>query len=95
MRANNLIQALNLFNPKKSLLTQEDLDNYFVARPKGSLIEMETYLRGVQEEVKILFTGHRGSGKSTELSKLTSLLTDKIKKKRLSMKQSFRSCYIT
>lgn len=76
MKANNLIQALNLFNPKRPLLTQQELDNYFVERPRGSLVEMETYLRGVEEEVKILFTGHRGSGKSTELSKLTSLLKD-------------------
>jgi len=46
MKANNLIQALNLFNPQRPLLTQEELDNYFVERPRGSLIEMETYLRG-------------------------------------------------
>jgi energy-coupling factor transporter ATP-binding protein EcfA2 len=88
MRANNLVQALNLFNPKRPLLTQEELDNYFVARPKGSLVEMETYLRGIEEEVKILFTGHRGSGKSTELNKLTSLLSDKFFIVRFSIAQS-------
>lgn len=76
MKANDLTGALNLFNPKRPLLTQEELDNYFVERPRGSLSEMETYLRGVEEEVKILFTGHRGSGKSTELSKLATLLKD-------------------
>jgi hypothetical protein len=44
MKANNLVEALNIFNPKRPLLTQEELDNYFVERPRGSLIEMETYL---------------------------------------------------
>ncbi|MEW5768376.1 MAG: hypothetical protein AB1797_12280 [bacterium] len=74
IKANNLIDVLNLFNPKKSLSTQEELDNYFVERPRGSLHEMETYLRSMRDKVKILFSGHRGSGKSTELSKLAYLL---------------------
>jgi hypothetical protein len=77
MKANNLTQVLNIFNPKKPLSTREDLDNYFIERPRGSLREMETYLRAEEETVKILFTGHRGSGKSTELSKLSFLLEDK------------------
>ncbi|MBI5207679.1 MAG: hypothetical protein HY934_07805 [Candidatus Firestonebacteria bacterium] len=76
MKANDLFQTLNIFNPKRSLQTREELDNYFVARTIGPLNEMETYIRGMQEEVKILFTGHRGSGKSTELSKLISLLNN-------------------
>ncbi|MFH0774483.1 MAG: hypothetical protein V2A53_03170 [bacterium] len=77
MKAKDLIGVLNIFNPKKSLLTQEELDNYFVERPMGLVIEIENYLRSAEERVKLLFTGHRGSGKSTELSKLSSLLSDR------------------
>lgn len=77
MKADNLVQALNIFNPKRALLTQQELDNYFVERPRGLVVEIENYLRSAEERVKLLFTGHRGSGKSTELSKLASLLSDK------------------
>lgn len=71
MRANNLSQVLNLFNPKRPLLTKEEVDNYFVERPLGPLKMMGDYLlQSRAEPSKILFTGHRGSGKSTELNKL-------------------------
>ncbi|MDI6792725.1 MAG: hypothetical protein QME81_07660 [bacterium] len=72
-KAANLTETLNCFKPGKAL-TAKELPGYFVERPWGSLNVMETYLRGANEPVKILFTGHRGSGKSTELRKLSSLL---------------------
>lgn len=77
MKAENLVQVLNTFNPKRPLSTLEELEHYFVERPRGALNEMKTYLEGVEHPVKILFTGHRGSGKTTQLSKLTSLLEEK------------------
>jgi len=77
MKAESLVQVLNIFDPKRPLSTPEELESYFVERPRGALNEMKTYLEGVERPVKILFTGHRGSGKTTQLSKLTSLLEEK------------------
>lgn len=71
MRASNLTQVFNLFDPLKPLATEEELREYFIERPKGPLKLMGDYLlQSGTEPVKILFTGHRGSGKSTELNQL-------------------------
>ncbi len=71
MRAKNLVDVLNIFTPNKSLATKEELEAYFVKRPYDPLQEMERYLQNTEERTKILFTGHRGSGKSTELNRLS------------------------
>jgi hypothetical protein len=38
---------------------------------------MRVFLEDKRDPVKVLFTGHRGSGKSTELNKLATMLEDK------------------
>ena len=69
MDQGDLRAALNLFDPRRSLENGE-LDTYYVSRPHAPLSEMETYLRFNDHPVKVLFSGHRGSGKSTELRRL-------------------------
>jgi len=69
MSATSLEDALNLFDPQHSLAVDE-LDTYYVARSHAPLEPMKTYLRVNRQPVKILFSGHRGSGKSTELTRL-------------------------
>lgn len=69
MRSEELRIALNRFNPKH-VLEGEELDTYYVRRPNSPLSGLETYLRTSDEPIKVLFSGHRGCGKSTELRKL-------------------------
>lgn len=71
----DLEKALNLFDPRRPL-QMDELDAYYVARPHAPLEPMKTYLRITQQPVKILFSGHRGSGKSTELTRLAKDLRD-------------------
>jgi thymidylate kinase len=73
MIATNLGQVLNVFNPQQPL-EGAALEQYYVTRPNSELEPMRIYLERQREPVKVLFTGHRGSGKSTELNKLATLL---------------------
>ena len=75
MTSTHMADALNLFNPG-SALRMEELDDYYIARPHAPLEPMKTYLRVTQQPVKILFSGHRGSGKSTELMRLAKDLEE-------------------
>jgi len=74
MRAKTLKEALNIFDPERPLRTEEELRQYFIERASSPLQELVLLFQNTDSSQKILFTGHRGSGKSTELSKLTSLL---------------------
>ncbi len=65
----SLEEALNLFDPQRPLEMSE-LNAYYVARPHAPLEPMKTYLRVNRQSIKVLFSGHRGSGKSTELTRL-------------------------
>jgi len=76
MRAKTLAQALNIFDPERPLKTEQELQDYFVERAMSPLQELALLLRHTGRPQTILFTGHRGSGKSTELAKLASLLKD-------------------
>lgn len=76
MIAKTLPQVLNNFMHNEPLQGRA-LAEFYVARPKGQIEPMRIFLEDQDEPVKILFTGHRGSGKSTELNKLTSLLSSK------------------
>ncbi len=73
--ANTLAEALNLFDPRRQMRVEE-LDAYYVKRPHAALDPMKTYLRVSSQPVKILFSGHRGCGKSTELLRLAKDLED-------------------
>lgn len=71
MPAINLHQALSIFVAKP--LAGNDLNLYFVAPPGNPLSRMITDLRA-KRQVKVLFTGHRGNGKSTALNYLSTQL---------------------
>lgn len=76
MKAQNLRQALNILDPERPLWTEEQLRDYFVARPMSPLEDLSILLQDTTDPQKVLFTGHRGSGKSTELAKLTQGLRE-------------------
>jgi len=76
IRAGTLVQALNIFDPERPLRTEQELRHYFVERAMSPLQEVALLLQHTERPQKILFTGHRGSGKSTELGKLALLLKD-------------------
>jgi hypothetical protein len=76
MIAKDLKEAAGVLNPTKSLSTPEELIEFFVERPDSPLDNLKITLEDSTEHEKILFTGHRGSGKSTELNKLAIKLED-------------------
>jgi len=67
--AKNFKEVFICFDPKP-LVAKEELDQMFIERPRSPLEMMKEYLLISPQPVKILFSGHRGSGKSTELNKL-------------------------
>lgn len=73
IRARTLKEALNLFDPRVPL-SGKALAAYYVERPDVPTHELKAYLEAMDEPVKVLFSGHRGSGKSTELNRLAGLL---------------------
>jgi hypothetical protein len=75
-KATSLSSALNVLDPERPLRTDDELRDYFVARPMSPLEELRILLKERAGPQKILFTGHRGSGKSTELAKLAQGLRD-------------------
>jgi hypothetical protein len=73
--AATLPEVLNLFD-LRSPLGMDQLDAYYVARPHAPLEPMKTYLKFTNQPAKVLFCGHRGSGKSTELTRMAKDLED-------------------
>jgi hypothetical protein len=71
MPAQTLREALNALDPEQALSTEELLDQYFVPRPASPIEDLRFLLEDANTPQKVLFTGHRGSGKSTELAKLS------------------------
>ncbi|MCP4696627.1 MAG: hypothetical protein GY862_07235 [Gammaproteobacteria bacterium] len=53
------------------LKTPEEMEAYYVERQDEALAEMKESLLTEDNPLKILYTGHIGSGKSTELNKLS------------------------
>jgi len=72
----DLRQALNILDPERPLRTEQELRDYFVTRPMSPLEDLSILLQDTTAPQKVLFTGHRGSGKSTELAKLTQELQE-------------------
>ncbi|AKB42733.1 P-loop NTPase fold protein [Methanosarcina vacuolata] len=77
----DLKSVYHLFNPDKALF-DEELKKYYVkiGENETRISKLKTRLElGLEtgEPIKILFTGHRGSGKSTALNRLVSHLSDK------------------
>ncbi len=71
------LKAFNLLKPNKAIRTDEELRTLYVERPDSPLAELRDYLLDCDEPEKILFTGHMGSGKSSELSRLASEIKDR------------------
>ena len=67
-----LKKAIDRFNPDRPLTTDEELERYYVTRLHDPLEKMKAYLQHTtQQPVKLLFSGHMGCGKSTELNRLS------------------------
>lgn len=74
MPAVTLEQALNTFHPAP-LRSESELNLYYVERPNSPLRRMAVQLRA-RRRLKILFTGHRITGKTTALNRLAEDLRD-------------------
>ena len=74
MKATKLTDAISIFNPREPLQGKE-LAEFYVDRPGNPLEAMKIYLLGLRgQPIKLLFSGHRGCGKSTELNRLAESL---------------------
>jgi DNA polymerase III delta prime subunit len=76
MKAQTLADVVRVFDPR-SPLEGDRLTDYYVDRPGNPLARIKTYVQGLalaDQSVKLLFTGHVGSGKSTALNKLAEEL---------------------
>lgn len=73
--AKSLPDALNALNHRVPL-RREQIPTLFVERPDSPTPEIETELRYRPDRLKLLFVGHPGSGKSTELTYLSTRLAD-------------------
>jgi signal recognition particle GTPase len=76
--AGDLKQIYHLFNPNKAL-QNDDLEKYYVEIDQNeiNIEDLKTRLElslETHEPIKLLFTGHRGSGKTTALNRLVSYL---------------------
>lgn len=74
MKAKALPEVLRIFDPFHPL-RGEELKKWYIDRPHNPLRKIKVYLQGIglqDDPVHILFTGHKGSGKSTELNRLAA-----------------------
>jgi hypothetical protein len=74
MKATDLRQALQFFDPQQPLESEVELREWFVQRPQSPRSRLRMLLESRTEAgdpQKILLVGHRGSGKTTELTKLS------------------------
>ena len=79
--AGDLNDIYHLFNPDTALINDE-LKKYYVEIDQNELNIKELKIRlelglETREPIKLLFTGHRGSGKTSTLNRLTSNLDDR------------------
>lgn len=70
MKASFLKEVVGFFDPMQSL--DEEHRDWYVDRPDSPEEEIKVYLLNNSTDTKILFSGHRGSGKTSTLSKLAS-----------------------
>lgn len=73
MRAETLSAAFNALNHRLAI-TPEQVPYLFVERPHSPVHKMRAQLSISDKPVKLLFVGHRGAGKSSELAYLSTLL---------------------
>ena len=79
--AGDLSDIYHLFNPDAALIN-DDLEKYYVEIEQNEINIKELKIRlelglETREPIKLLFTGHRGSGKTSTLNRLTSNLDDR------------------
>ena len=79
--AENIRDIYHLFNPDEVLLNN-DLEKYYVEIEQNeiNIKDLQNRLElglETREPIKLLFTGHRGSGKTTTLNRLVSNLDDR------------------
>jgi DNA-binding ferritin-like protein (Dps family) len=94
-RATTLREALNVLDPERALTTPEELDSFFVQRTESPIDRMEVLLEDSRQPETFLFTGHRGSGKSTELSRLAQRLGNDFRVIRYSVKDTLNLFALT
>lgn len=73
MKAINLEQVVEFFDPHPTLSGQ-NLRLWYVERPDSPRRRLGGFLRDLSRPQKVLFVGHRGSGKSTELAQMAEEL---------------------
>ena len=69
----DLEETIINFDPAHPLTTEEELASFYVDRGSDARINMKTQFlvnKRHGKPIKFLFTGHKGSGKSTEVNKL-------------------------
>ncbi len=72
-KAKNLPSAISAFTPQPIRFADGDLaPPFYVARDDASLRDLKTSLLHGHETEKTFVAGHRGTGKSTELNRLTA-----------------------
>ena len=69
-KASYLGEVISFFDPMQSL--DSTSFDWYVERPDSPHQDMKVFLLNNQADAKILFSGHRGSGKSSTLNKLAS-----------------------
>ncbi|MGQ9569206.1 MAG: hypothetical protein ACUVWW_14315 [Anaerolineae bacterium] len=88
-KAQSLADVLSVFDPRQPLRGQE-LQDFYVDRPSNPSRRIALHLKqvlGQNRPCKLLFTGHGGSGKSTELNLLATQLKDEFFIVRLDVQQ--------
>ncbi len=80
LQATSLRTAVGNLNEQTSLIFEDRKEipvsasaSFYVERKDNPMDELKTYLLTSQGDDKILFSGHMGSGKSTELNRFASL----------------------
>lgn len=93
MQADNFKDAFNSLG--KDLIDKKDYDMYYVNRMHSPISKLAQMIRVDKRHSKILFTGHRGSGKTTELFRLRFDLEKDYFVVYYSMKDNFEISDIT
>ncbi len=94
MPADTLEKAFNALDPQHPVKLEE-VQNLFVERPNLDTRRMLAHLLTAQRPAKLLFIGHRGAGKSSELSFLASQIKGKAQPVWIPLYNIFQSAAVT
>lgn len=90
MVATTLEEAFNALDHRQPV-KPEQVDELFVLRPHSPVQNIRAQLRLSDRPQKLLFVGHRGAGKSSEMSYLSTLLTDSFRAVFIPLYDIFKS----